>query len=96
MTYYTVFLSMKDEEKNKTYRPDHLAFLEEKEKDGRIFARGPLADGSGGLVIYLAETLAEVESMVKKDPYVIQGARDYVIKEWKATTVAKMPESFDL
>jgi hypothetical protein len=92
LAYYTVFLAMKNEEKNKIYRPDHLAFLEEKEKEGKIFARGPLADGSGGLVIYIADTFDEVESMVKDDPYVVQGARDYEIKEWKATTVAKMPE----
>jgi len=90
MKYYAAFLAMKDEEKNKIYRPDHLAYLEEKEKDGKIFARGPLTDGSGGLVIYIADDEKEVEEMVKQDPYVKNGARDYDIREWQVTTIAEM------
>lgn len=31
MNYYAVFLSIRDEEKNKKYRLDHLAYLEEKD-----------------------------------------------------------------
>lgn len=91
MNYYAVFLSMKDEGKNKTYRPDHLAYLEEKEKEGKVFARGPLTDGSGGLVIYIANTFEEVEKLAKEDPYVKLGARDYEIKQWQVTTVATIP-----
>lgn len=92
INYYATFLTMKDEVKNKTYRPDHLAYLEEKEKEGKVFARGPLTDGSGGLVIYIAESFEEAVQLAKQDPYVKQGARDYELKQWQVTTVAKMPE----
>ncbi|GGA65802.1 YciI family protein [Ornithinibacillus halotolerans] len=83
MNYFAVFLPMKDEEKSKQYRTEHLSYLEEKVKEGKIFAKGRFVDGTGGLVIYQANRLEQVEEMVKKDPYVITGARDYEIHEWE-------------
>jgi uncharacterized protein len=85
MKYFAVFLPMKDEEKSKKYRPEHLTFLQEKLEAGCIFAKGPFVDGTGGLVIYKAESLEQVETMVKKDPYVVTGARGYDIHEWGMT-----------
>lgn len=92
MSHYAVFLPMKDEEKSKEYRPAHLNYLTKKEEEGKVFAKGRFTDGSGGLVIYIAENVEEVEEMVKKDPYVESGARDYEIREWVMTTVATMPQ----
>ncbi|WP_026909248.1 YciI family protein [Paucisalibacillus globulus] len=85
MKYFAVFLPMKDEEKSKKYRPEHLTFLQEKLESGYIFAKGPFVDGAGGLVIYQAESLEQVETMVKNDPYVVTGARSYDIHEWGMT-----------
>ncbi|WP_096274081.1 YciI family protein [Paucisalibacillus globulus] len=85
MKYFAVFLPMKDEEKSKKYRPEHLSFLQEKLEDGYIFAKGPFVDGSGGLVIYTANNFEQVETMVRQDPYVINGARGYEIHEWGMT-----------
>ncbi|RIU91158.1 YciI family protein [Oceanobacillus picturae] len=82
MNYYAVLLPMKDEEKSKTYRPDHLAYLEEMEEQGNVFAKGRFTDGAGGLVIYQAESLEEAETLVKEDPYVVTGARHYEVHEW--------------
>ncbi|MFD2629853.1 YciI family protein [Oceanobacillus kapialis] len=82
MNYYAAFLPMKDEEKSKTYRPDHLTYLEDMEKQEKIFAKGRFTDGAGGLVIYQAESLEEAEELVKADPYVAKGARDYKLHEW--------------
>lgn len=88
MKYFYVFLKMKDEEKNKTYRPDHLSYLEGLEAEGKVFARGPMNDGSGGLVIYIANSLEEAEKLVNDDPYVKMGAREYELKEWNMSTIA--------
>ncbi len=83
MKYFAVFLPMKDEEKSKQYRPEHLAYLQGKLDEGYIFAKGPFVDGTGGLVIYKANTIEEAEEIVKQDPYVINGARGYKIHEWQ-------------
>ncbi|MBP1970706.1 uncharacterized protein YciI [Virgibacillus natechei] len=85
MKYFAVLLPMKDEEKSKEYRADHLAYLETKAKEGNIFAKGRFSDGSGGLIIYKAESLEEAENMAKQDPYVTSNARDLEVHEWTMT-----------
>ncbi|MBM7598896.1 uncharacterized protein YciI [Virgibacillus halotolerans] len=85
MNYYAVLSPMKDEEKSKQYRQDHLDFLKQLAEKGHVFAKGRFTDGTGGLVIYQAESYEEVEQMVKQDPYVLHGARDYEIHEWAMT-----------
>ncbi|MFC7364033.1 MULTISPECIES: YciI family protein [Bhargavaea] len=85
MSYYVVYLPMKDEELSQTYRPDHLAFVDEQIEKGNVKAKGKFADGSGGMVIYQAESLEAAEKIAKQDPYVEKGARGMEIKEWIAT-----------
>jgi uncharacterized protein len=85
MKYFAVFLPMKDEEKSKKFRAEHLTYLQEKVEAGNVFAKGRFVDGAGGLVIYMAESLETAEEMVKKDPYVVTGARSYEIHEWEMT-----------
>jgi uncharacterized protein YciI len=82
MKTYAVFLRMKDPEKSREFRPEHLAFLDQRRAEGVIFANGPFADGAGGLVIYKGESLQQVEEIVKQDPYIVKGAREYEIHEW--------------
>jgi uncharacterized protein YciI len=88
MSYFAVFSPMLDQEKNVTFRPGHLAYLKEKAEEGKVFAKGRFTDGTGGLVIYIAENHDEVEAIVKKDPYVASGARGYEIHEWEMTVEA--------
>lgn len=85
MAYFAAILHMADQEKNKTYRPNHLAHLEELEQQGKVFAKGPFTDGAGGLVVYIADSLREAEELANKDPYVIEGARRLQLHEWKLT-----------
>ncbi|WP_164219433.1 YciI family protein [Virgibacillus sp. YIM 98842] len=85
MKYFAVLLPMLDEEKSKKWRPDHLDFLRQKSEEGKIFAKGRFADGAGGLIIYKGKDLAGVEETVKKDPYIIHGARTFEIHEWEMT-----------
>ncbi|MFC2947351.1 YciI family protein [Virgibacillus sediminis] len=85
MKYFAVFLPMKDEGKSKELRAAHLAYLEEKEEEGKIFAKGRFTDGTGGLVIYQAADFAEAEELAKQDPYVTSGARECEVHEWTMT-----------
>lgn len=82
MKYFAAISPMKDEEKSAELRQDHLNFLIEQKKSGNILMHGRFPDGAGGLVIYQAESLEEVEEIVAQDPYVIHGARDAEIHEW--------------
>lgn len=86
MKQFAVLLPMKDQEKSQTYRPDHLAFLEKMRAEKKVLFNGRFVDGAGGLVIYQASSLEEAESYAKKDPFIIQGARDYEIHEWDMVT----------
>ncbi len=81
MKYYAAFLKMNDPEKNERYREQHRDFLLQKEKEGKIFARGRFTDG-GGLAIYMAESMEEARKIAESDPYVVTGARSLELYEW--------------
>lgn len=83
MKYFVALLHIADEKKNLSVRPRHLIFLREQEAQGRIFARGPFADGTGGLVIYQAQSLDEARKLAGSDPYVTEGARRLELHEWE-------------
>ena len=83
MAYYAALLHMIDAVKNEETRPLHIAYLDELDKQGKIYARGPFSDGSGGLVVYIADTFEEAFSLAAKDPHVIKRARRLEIKEWE-------------
>ncbi|WP_127579547.1 YciI family protein [Paenibacillus koleovorans] len=82
MKIFAVFLFMQDEEKSRVHRPEHLAYLDVKRAEGRIFANGRFVDGWGGMVLYWANDVSEVEKLAIEDPYVTTGARRYEIHEW--------------
>jgi len=63
----------------------HRAFLDEMTAKGRIAARGPFLDDSGGLVIYRASDEASAFELASSDPFVAGGARSLVLKAWKGT-----------
>jgi uncharacterized protein YciI len=83
MKYFAAFLKMKDLEKNESYRQQHANFLVEKDKEGKIFARGRFAGNNGGLVIYIASSLEEAAKIAESDPYVSSGARILELYEWE-------------
>ncbi|HSP23223.1 MAG TPA: YciI family protein [Planococcus sp. (in: firmicutes)] len=84
MKYFAVLLPMADKEKSAQYRPEHLAFLEKMRDEGHVRINGKFTDGSGGLVIYQADSYEQCEEFVKQDPFIMQGARGYEIIEWEA------------
>jgi uncharacterized protein len=82
MKYFAAILMMKDVEKNKTYRQQHVDFLTRQEKEGTIFARGRFTEGEGGLVIYIAASFDDAVRIAESDPYVALGARTLELYEW--------------
>ena len=83
MKYFAAILKMKDVEKNKQYRPQHVDFLVQQEQAGNIFARGRFSEGAGGLVIYVAASYEDALKLAETDPYVKLGARSLEFYEWE-------------
>lgn len=83
MAYYAAILYMIDAEKNKEVRPRHIEYLDDLDEKGKIFARGPFVDESGGLVVYIADTFEEALSLAEKDPHVVEKSRRLELKEWQ-------------
>jgi uncharacterized protein len=82
MKYYAAFLKMQDPTKSQDLRPQHIAFLDQGGRDGKVYARGRFADNTGGLVIYQAQSLDEARKLAESDPYVSSGARSLELHEW--------------
>lgn len=82
MAHFVAFLKMEKPELNETYRQEHLDYLAALDGKGKIFAKGPFTDGSGGMVIYIADSYEEAEELAKADPYIIKGVRSLVLREW--------------
>lgn len=83
MAYYAAILDMLDSEKNKELRPQHLDYLKKHIDAGHVFKCGPFTDGSGGMVIYIADSYDEAKELAEGDPYVSENVRSLDLREWK-------------
>ncbi|RMH85056.1 hypothetical protein EA796_10930 [Pseudomonas sp. AOB-7] len=67
---------------------EHLAFQVELEREGIMFAAGPIFADNGsawlgeGLVIVRAASLADAERIAASDPMHRSGARTYCVRPW--------------
>lgn len=83
--YYTLFYETVDDfvERRQPYRQEHLALAQQAHREGRLLMGGALKPADGALLIFRADSAAEVEEFVKKDPYVINGVVSaWRIREW--------------
>ncbi len=84
MILYTALLTTIDKEKDDEVLEEHKAYLKKYIDEGKIFAKGPFTDHSGGLVIYSVEDIDEAKRIIENDPVIKYSSRDYVLKEWKS------------
>jgi uncharacterized protein len=65
-------------------RPAHREYLKGVLASGHLAISGPFSDDSGGLLIYEAETLEEVEALIREDPFTKGGVfLTWTIRGWK-------------
>lgn len=65
-------------------RPTHRAYLGTLIEAGKLDRSGPFPDGSGAMIIYEAEDLAEAQELLGNDPFSKAGLITGVqLKEWK-------------
>ena len=60
----------------------HVDYLVSLHEQGKLSMGGPLADGSGGLVIFTAENQEEVEALLSSDPAIVDGILAATVKKW--------------
>lgn len=61
---------------------DHVDYLLALHDRGQMIMGGPWADGPGGLVVFAAENIGEVEEMLSSDPAIARGILIASVKEW--------------
>jgi hypothetical protein len=68
----------------KPYLADHLAYMIELERQGKLFASGPFGDGTkgDGMTIIRAADAEEARAVALRDPFVVNGIRTFRIEPW--------------
>ena len=68
----------------KPYLAEHLQYMIELEREGKLFASGPLGNPirGDGMTIVRAASEDEARELAKRDPFVINGIRTFTIKPW--------------
>jgi uncharacterized protein YciI len=68
----------------KPYLADHLAYMIELERQGKLFASGPFGDGTkgDGMTIIRAADAEEAREVALRDPFVVNGIRTFKIDVW--------------
>ena len=69
------------------YIPDHIDYALSLERDGVLFAAGPVADAAGGLsgrglFIVHADNREKAEQIANNDPLVKNGVRRFKVEQW--------------
>ena len=67
--------------------PQHLEYMIGLEKQGLVFASGPLTDEGGeprgeGLTILRVASAADARRIAEADPFFVRGFRTFQVKEW--------------
>lgn len=63
---------------------EHLAYMVELERQGLVFASGPLAGGlpGDGMTVLRARSLDEARAIAARDPFAQKGLRSFDVREW--------------
>ena len=81
---YAAILKMIDPVKDAEILEEHIEYLNKYIANGKIFAKGPFLDHSGGLVIFQTENIEAAKQLIDNDPVIILNTRTYELKEWKS------------
>lgn len=83
MKFAVIYEYTADKAKIQTHRPEHRKYLTSLRDRGQLVVAGPFTDDSGSLIVYEAPTLAEVENILRDDPFAIHGVFvNQIIRPW--------------
>ncbi|HZA50568.1 MAG TPA: YciI-like protein [Myxococcaceae bacterium] len=70
-------------ERRAPFRAEHLALAKEAQRAGRLILAGAFNPPEGALLVFRADSAAEVEAFARSDPYVRNGiVRSWRVREW--------------
>lgn len=84
MILYPVVLKTIDSKKDEEILQVHLDYLNNLIKEGKVFAKGPFTDHSGGLIIFQVDSFEEAKDLIENDPVILNKSREYILKEWRS------------
>ena len=86
-SYYLMFRNVLDGSRVPGLMLDHYRWLIGLEKQGKVFASGPVFDKDGeksaGVTVFSTETWEEAESLAAEDPFCASGAMEFSLKRWQ-------------
>jgi uncharacterized protein len=89
MKYAAIVAFKQDLSKYDETRPKHREYLMSLVAQGKLFVAGGFVDKTGGMIIYEAETPAQVDAMIQADPFMAAGIFDtWVIRPYNAFFVS--------
>jgi uncharacterized protein YciI len=65
--------------------PAHIKYLKKHYADGHFLVSGRKVPREGGVILACAETRAQLEGIIKADPFVEKGLADFRIIEFRAS-----------
>ncbi|MFD1179629.1 YciI family protein [Paenibacillus puldeungensis] len=65
---------------NKELVESHVEHLKELKRQGKLVLCGPFTDYPGGMVVFLAEDLAEATNIAQSDPFIASGCKSFEIR----------------
>lgn len=71
------------QDKRLAARPKHLENLDVMRERHQLVNAGPLADGSGALLIYTVGSRRELDRLLEADPYPADAVQVTSVREWK-------------
>ncbi|MFT9845967.1 YciI family protein [Aneurinibacillus sp. REN35] len=83
--YYIAFMETIEANKDKEVRTEHIEYLNDLIQKGKIIAKGPFTDESGGLIIFTANSLEEAQQLAQNDPAALASSRLFTVREWKSS-----------
>ncbi|WP_352419079.1 YciI family protein [Proteiniborus sp.] len=84
MILYAAIMETIDPKKDAEILDVHKAYLQKYIDEGKIYAKGPFTDHSGGLVIYKVDSFEEAKKLAENDPAILEKSRKLTLKEWRS------------
>jgi uncharacterized protein YciI len=89
MTFFVLEYRYADLDARARVRPDHLAYMQSLNSEGKVVLAGPVGDGSGAMVVLHVDSEDEAQTIVKGDPYTVAGVgADHVLRPWNVVIPA--------
>jgi uncharacterized protein YciI len=85
MLLYLVKYTLKGNDKGVHLKPIHLDYLKKLYDEGTLLTAGLFIGKVGGYLLFRTESYEETQALIEKDPYIVNGVRDFEIESWNVS-----------